>query len=145
VPTVYPITYVGDTREKLLQGPYKDAPPAILEKLLKLGPQPREMTRLAHSRGVRIALGTDSGVSPHGDNAREFLEYVAIGMTPREALAAGTVAAAEAGGFERLGRLEPGMIADVVALAGSPLDDIEAVLDVVFVMRDGIVFREAAP
>lgn len=142
IPTVYPITYVGDTREKLLRGPYKDSPPAILEKLLKLGRQPKDMTRKAHELGVRIALGTDSGVSPNGENAHEFLEYVAIGMTPMEALAAGTIRAAEAGGLPEVGQLRPGMAADVVAMQRSPLDDIQAVLEVDFVMRDGIVFRE---
>jgi imidazolonepropionase-like amidohydrolase len=144
IPTVYPITWVGDTREKLLQGPYRNSPPAVLEKLLELGRQPKEMTRLAHRMGVKIALGTDSGVSPNGENVNEFVEYVQIGMTPMQALVAGTVDAAKAGGLESVGSLEPGKDADVVAMPGSPLDDIRAVLGVSFVMRDGIVFKGAA-
>lgn len=141
IPTVYPITYVGDTREKLLQGPYRNAPPAVLEKLLELGRQPKDMTRLAHRMGVKIALGTDSGVSPNGENANEFVEYVNVGMTPMQALVAGTVDAARAGGLENVGSLEPGKAADLVAMPRSPLDDIRAVLEVRFVMRDGIVFK----
>lgn len=141
IPTVYPITYVGDTPEKMREGPFKDLPPASMEKLLRLGKQPRTMTRLAHEMGVNIALGTDSGVSPHGHNAREFLEYVNIGMTPMEALAAGTVQAAKAGGIEDVGRIAPGMAADLVAMPGNPLEDIRAVLDLSFIMRDGIVFK----
>ena len=142
VPTVYPITYVGDTPEKMRQGPLKDLPPASMAKLLELGRQPKDMTKLAHEMGVKIALGTDSAISPHGENAHEFIEYVNAGMTPMEALAAGTVNAAEAGGFADVtGSIAPGKAADLVALSASPLDDIDAVLDVRYVMRDGIEFK----
>lgn len=142
VPTIYPITYVGDTPEKMRQGPFKDLPPAVMDKLLRLGSQPKDMTRLAQRMNVRIALGTDSGVSPHGENAHEFIEYVNIGMTPMQALTAGTVHAAEAAGIaDRSGSLEVGKAADLVAMSTSPLQDINAVLTVRFVMRDGIVFK----
>ena len=144
VPTVYPITYVGDTPERMKQGPFKDLPPASMEKLLRLGRQPKDMTKLAYEMGVPIALGTDSGVSPHGENAHEFLEYTAIGMTPMEALVAGTLGAAEAAGIaDEVGSLVPGKAADIVAMARSPLDDITEVLRPVFVMRDGIVFKHS--
>lgn len=141
IPTVYPITYVGDTPEKMKQGPFKDLPPASMEKLLRLGRQPKDMTKLAYEMGVNIALGTDSGVSPHGHNAREFLEYVAIGMTPMEALVAGTVDGAKAGGIEGVGSLEIGNAADMVAMPGNPLEDITEVLRLTFIMCDGIVFK----
>ena len=142
IPTVYPITYVGDTPEKMKQGPFKDLPPASMEKLLRLGRQPRDMTKLAYEMGVNIALGTDSGVSPHGHNAREFLEYVAIGMTPMEALMAGTVNAARAGAIEGVGSLVIGNAANMVAMQGSPLDDITELLRLTFILRDGIVFKD---
>ena len=142
VPTVYPITAVGDTPEKMKAGPFGDLPPPIMEKLLALGRQPKDMVALAHRMGVKIALGTDSAVSPHGENANEFIEYVNAGMTPMQALMAGTVNAAEAGGISDLtGALQPGKAADLVALAANPLEDIQAVLDVRLVMRDGIVFK----
>lgn len=142
VPTVYPITYVGTTPEEMKRGPLKDLPPASMAKLLELGRQPKDMTRLAHEMGVKIALGTDTAISPHGENAHEFIEYVEAGMSPMEALRAGTVHAAEAAGIaDRTGAIVPGKAADIVALESSPLDDIGAVLDVRFVMRDGIVFR----
>ncbi|MBT8078584.1 MAG: amidohydrolase family protein [Gammaproteobacteria bacterium] len=141
VPTVYPITAVGDTPEKMARGPFGNMPPPIMEKLLRLGRQPKEMTRLAHSMGVRIALGTDSGVSPHGENANEFIEYVNAGMTEMEALAAGTIHAATAAGIDHFtGSLADGKAADLVAMPMSPLDDISAVLDVRFIMRDGVIF-----
>jgi imidazolonepropionase-like amidohydrolase len=143
IPTVYPITAVGDTPEKMRQGPFKDMPPPIMEKLLRLGRQPKDMTRLAHSKDVRIALGTDSAVSPHGENANEFIEYVNAGMSEMEALMAGTVNAAEAGGVaDRVGSIEAGKAADIVAMAVSPLEDISSVLNVQFIMRDGVVFKQ---
>ena len=143
VPTVYPITAVGDTPEAMKQGPFKDMPPPIMAKLLRLGKQPKDMTRLAHSMGVKIALGTDSGVSPHGENANEFIEYVNAGMSEMEALMAGTVNAAEAAGVaDQVGSIEPGKAADIVAMDTSPLADIHAVLNVSFIMRDGVVFKQ---
>jgi len=144
IPTVYPITAVGDTPEKMKQGPFRNMPPPVMAKLLRLGRQPKDMTRLAHSMGVKIALGTDSGVSPHGENANEFVEYVNAGMSPMEALTAGTVSAAEAGGVaDQAGSIEPGKAADIVAMAESPLEDISAVLRVQFIMRDGYVFKQS--
>jgi len=144
IPTVYPITAVGDTPEKMKQGPFKDMPPPIMAKLLRLGRQPKDMTRLAHDMGVKIALGTDSGVSPHGENANEFVEYVLVGMTAMEALMAGTVNAAEAAGVaDKVGSLETGKAADIVAMAENPLDDITEVLRVQFIMRDGVVFKQS--
>lgn len=142
IPTVYPITAVGDTPEKMRAGPFGNLPPPIMEKLLRLGRQPKDMTRLAHSMGVNIALGTDSGVSPHGENANEFIEYVNAGMTEMEALTAGTINAARATGIEAsVGSLEAGKAADIVSMATSPLEDISAVLDVELIMRDGVIFQ----
>ena len=142
IPTIYPITVVGDTPEKMKQGPFGHLPPVIMEKLLQLARQPKDMGALAYKMGVKIALGTDAGVYPHGENAHEFVDYVNIGMTAMEALMAGTIHAAEATGIERkTGSLELGKAADIVAMPGNPLDDIKAVLTVDFVMRDGVVFR----
>ncbi|MCY4283284.1 MAG: amidohydrolase family protein [Gammaproteobacteria bacterium] len=142
IPTIYPITAVGDTPEKMKQGPFGHLPAPIMEKLLQLGRQPKDMGALAYKMGVKIALGTDSGVSPHGENANEFIEYVNIGMSNMEALVAGTINAAIAAGIvHKTGSLETGKAADIVAMPGNPLDDIKAVLEVGFVMRDGIIFK----
>ncbi|HET9444881.1 MAG TPA: amidohydrolase family protein [Steroidobacteraceae bacterium] len=140
VPTVATITFVGDTPEKVKAGPLKDLPPVSMEKVLKLGTQPRKLARLAHQIGARIALGTDAPLVPHGQNAQEMIDYVNEGLTPMEALMTGTVNAADAAGVD-VGRLEPGKAADIVALSRNPLEDIKAVMDVGFVMRDGIVFK----
>ncbi len=141
IPTVWPITWVGDTPEKVMQGPFRNLAPNSLAKMLKLGDQPKKMVRMAIKMGVQIALGTDAGIAPHGSNAQEMLEYVDAGMTNMEALKTGTVNASKAAGLPDRGSLAPGMLADIVALEGDPVADIAAVLKVDFVMRDGIVFK----
>lgn len=142
IPTIYPITAVGDTPEKMKKGPFGHLPKPIMDKLLQLGRQPKDMGKLAYEMGVKIALGTDSGVSPHGENANEFVEYVNIGMSEMESLVSGTINAAIAGGIDhKTGSIEKGKAADIVAMPDNPLDNIQAVLGVGFVMRDGVVFR----
>jgi imidazolonepropionase-like amidohydrolase len=145
VPTAATITYVGDTPEKVRNGPLKNLPAVSMEKVLKLGTQPRKLVTMAHKIGVGIALGTDAPLVPHGENGAEMVTYVVdSGLTPTEALMTGTVNAARAGGFKDVGTLVPGMAADVIAMPKSPLDDIHAVMDVGFVMRGGIVAKAAA-
>lgn len=143
IPTVWPISWVGTTPEEMRRGPFKDLAPNSMEKLLQLGDQPKKLVRMAIKIGTPIALGTDNGIAPHGTNAQEFLEYVDAGMTPVEALKTGTVNAAAAAGVPDIGRLAPGLAADIIALNGDPVADINAVTDVDFVMRDGIVFKRA--
>ncbi|MFT3976340.1 MAG: amidohydrolase family protein [Sphingomonas bacterium] len=142
IPTVWPIDYVGTTPEKVRAGPLRNLPPVSLAKVIALGDQPKKLAKMAHAMGVKIALGTDAGVYPHGQNANEFMEYVEAGMTPMEALVAGTSDAALAGGIKGVGSLEPGMSADVVAMARSPLKDISAVQHVSFVMRAGNIYKQ---
>lgn len=141
VPTVWPIDYVGTTPEQVRAGPMGKLPPVSLAKVIQLGDQPKQLAKMAQRLGVKIALGTDAGIYPHGQNAHEFVEYVDAGMTPMQALAAGTSGAAEAGGIKGVGSLKPGMYADLVALDASPLRSIDAVLDVPFVMKGGVVYK----
>ncbi len=141
IPTVWPIDYVGTTPDKVRNGPLRNLPPVSLAKVMALGDQPKKLARQAYALGVKIALGTDAGVYPHGQNAHEFAEYVEAGMSPAQALVAGTSDAALAGGLKGVGSLEPGMFADLVALPVSPLKDINAVLNVPFVMKGGIVYK----
>lgn len=141
IPTVWPISWVGTTPEAMRRGPLKDLPPNSMAKLIRLGSQPKKLVRDAIRIGTPVAFGTDTGINPHGTNAQEFLEYVDAGMSPVEALKTATVNAAAAGGLADRGRLAPGLAADVIALDGDPTADIDAVLKVDFVMRDGIVFK----
>lgn len=98
--------------------------------------------RIATAAGVRIALGTDAGVFPHGQNAREFELLVRYGgLTPMQAIQAGTLHAATLLGMERdVGTIEPGRYADIVAVRGDPLQDIAVLQSVVFVMKGGEVW-----
>jgi imidazolonepropionase-like amidohydrolase len=106
-----------------------------------------ESLRKAVPRGVKIAFGTDAGVSKHGRNADEFELMVKYGMTPAQALAAATVNAADLLGVSaEVGTLEPGKRADLIAVDGDPLGDVTVLRRVPFVMKDGVVFKdERAP
>ena len=91
---------------------------------------------------MRIAYGTDSGVYPHGWNARQLPYMVRHGMTPMAAIQSATVVAAELLGWEdRVGALAPGRLADVIAVPGDPLDDLGLLADVPFVMLGGRVLK----
>jgi imidazolonepropionase-like amidohydrolase len=97
----------------------------------------------AFKAGVRFAFGTDAGVYPHGENAREFTLLVKMGMTPLQALQSATIGAAEALGWaDKVGAIEPGKWADLVVVDGDPLVDIAATEHVRFVMKSGEVYLE---
>jgi imidazolonepropionase-like amidohydrolase len=96
----------------------------------------------AFAGGVKVAMGTDAAVYPHGLNARELAVYVKLGMTPMDAIRTATVNAADLLGWsDRAGSLEPGKYADIVAVDGDPLQDITALQQVKFVMKGGIVYK----
>lgn len=120
--------------------------PAVREKALRVGRDMRDMVRRAHAAGVPIAFGTDSGVSRHGTNGRELVLLVDSGLTPMEAIATATVHASRLLDMEdEIGTLEPGKRADLVAVAGDPLADVAALLEVALVMQDGRVVEPLAP
>ncbi len=106
----------------------------------------REAFRRCVAAGVRLAFGTDSGVYPHGTNAIQFGYMVRLGMTPLQAIRAATVDAAELMGWsDRVGSLEPGRFADLVAVAGDPTADVELLRAPVVVMKGGTVVRDDRP
>lgn len=118
-------------------------PPASRKKALEVGPQMINMLRIAHENGVEIAFGTDSGVSKHGDNAQEFIHMRAAGMSASDAIIAATINAARHIEMEdKIGIIQPGMYADIIAVDGSPLANIEELLDVDFVMKGGKVYKD---
>lgn len=116
--------------------------PAQKEKSLLVGPQMLDMLRRAREGGVKVAFGTDSGVSAHGDNAREFQLMVEAGYTPEEAIRTATVAGADHLGLsDRIGRIVPGLEADIIALDDNPLEDVSTLMNVDFVMKGGTVYK----
>lgn len=117
-------------------------PPNSAKKALEVGPQMQEMMRTAYENGVNIAFGTDTGVSKHGDNAQEFAFLIAGGMSEMEAIqSATTVAAKHIGLDDMIGTLEKGKQADLIAVTGDPLEDIDELLSVDFVMKGGTVYK----
>ena len=118
-------------------------PPQVAAKAAAIGPRIMDTAGRAWRAGVRIAFGTDAGVFPHGENAREFVYLTQAGMPALEALRTATVnAAALLGRGRELGRLAPGYRADVIAVDGDPLADIRRMQRVSFVMKDGTVYRQ---
>lgn len=132
VPTmIAPVTALAQARAGLL-------PPATIPKAEAAAAAARASHALAIRSGVRIAFGTDTGVSRHGDNAKEFALMVSAGMTPMAAIVAATTGAASALVREdSVGRIAPGMPADIIAVHGDPLADVTRLEHVDFVMKRG--------
>jgi imidazolonepropionase-like amidohydrolase len=113
-----------------------------IEKEKKLGRLQRENFRHAYQSGAKMAFGTDSGVYPHGDNARQFGKMVEWGMKPLEAIQAATVNAADLIGWpDKVGTLETGHFADLIAVNGDPTSDVHVLESVKFVMKGGVIAR----
>lgn len=117
-------------------------PAVVRPKAERIGALIQETAAKAYRNGVKMAFGTDMGVGPHGDNAREFLYMVEAGIPANVALQAATIRAAEVLGVDDQGVIEAGKRADIVAVPGDPVADINAVLKVDFVMKDGKVYRQ---
>ncbi len=135
VPTLSAGIFVGE--KAVIEGFF---PEIVRPKAEKVGRQIRETAAEAHRAGVRIAFGTDAGVSPHGENAKEFRYLVEAGMSPLQAIVAATSSAAAVLGAEAdLGAVAPGRLADLVAVGRDPLADVGALESVTFVMKGGKV------
>jgi imidazolonepropionase-like amidohydrolase len=133
-----PTTYLADAIDlAALPAIFRSKAEAVL-------PQARSSVERAIRAGVKIAFGTDAAVIPHEHAVREFNTLVRRGMSPLEALRAGTVNAAELLGTADRGRIAAGLLADIVAVRGNPLDDIRATERVTFVMKGGRVYRHDA-
>ncbi|WP_369796593.1 amidohydrolase family protein [Phenylobacterium sp. CCH12-B4] len=138
-----PTLMAGDFVYRVASGPNNFLTPAQSAKALEAGPKMLDMARRAHAAGVKIAFGTDTGVSAHGDNAGEFGLLVKAGLTPLEAIQSATVHAADHLQISSVaGRLTPGHAADLIAVAGDPLKDVEVLKQVGFVMKDGTIYKE---
>lgn len=116
-------------------------PPPVRAKAEMVMPMAVESLRRAIRGGVKIAFGTDAAVFPHGDNAKEFAALVSRGMTPIDAIRSATIVAAEVLGVDDRGQIAPGLLADIIAVPGNPLQDITVMERVSFVMKGGEVVK----
>lgn len=118
------------------------AAPELQKKAAEIFPRAKAMLPKAIAAGVKIACGTDAPAIPHGQNARELVALVDRGMTPIQALRAATVTSAELIQMDdELGRLAAGYLADVIAVPGDPSEDITTTQDVLFVMKEGRIYK----
>ncbi len=114
-----------------------------IDKERAIGQVQRDNFAKAVRAGVKVAFGTDAGVYPHGDNGKQFVYMVKYGLTPARAIRSATSDAAELIGRPKdLGRVTPGQLADIIAVAGDPLDDVRALEKVGFVMQGGTVVKD---
>ena len=138
-----PTLLAGDFVAREASRPDSFLQPAQKAKALEAGPKMQDMLRRMHAAGVRIAFGTDTGVSAHGDNAQEFALMVGAGMTPLETIQAATVNAADHFGLStQIGELAPGRIADIIAVSGDPLSNVRELESVDFVMARGRIHKQ---
>ena len=138
VPTIMAGKFVAEKAK--IPGFY---PAIIVPKALKVGPQIQKTFAIAYKAGVKIAFGTDSGVSLHGDNAKEFIYMTEAGMPAMEAIQAATKNAASLLRiYDQVGSIAPGKWADIIATKDDPTQNIETVLNVPFVMKDGQIYKQ---
>ena len=112
-----------------------------LAKERKVGKLQRENFKAANSMGANMVFGTDAGIYPHGENAKQFKYMVQWGMTPLEAIQAATINTAQLFGVNKVGELKVGYKADIIGIKGNPLDDISILEKVIFVMKDGELIK----
>jgi len=118
-------------------------PPVVTKKALEIGPKIQSTLGRAYKAGVKIAFGTDAGVYRHGMNWLEFGYMIEAGMKPMDAIKAATISAAELLGMkDQVGSIEAGKLADIVAVDGDPLKDAKVFGKVVFVMKNGDVYKQ---
>jgi len=135
-----PTLYLGDWFME--NAPKTGVPPAMLAKAKEVMPAARKNIAHAFASGVKVGFGTDAAVYPHGLNAHEFAVMVQLGLTPLQAIQAATVNDADLLGWsDKVGVLEPGHYADIIAVDGDPLQDVTTLEKVKFVMKGGVVYK----
>ncbi len=137
VPTLYLGDWMRENAAKI------GLPEMFAGKMKTVTAVMRQNSKKAFEAGVKFAFGTDAAVYPHGLNAHEFAVYVALGMTPVQAIRTATVNAADLLGWsDRIGTIETGKFADIVAVNGDPSKDVTLLQSPVFVMKGGVVYKQ---
>ena len=117
-------------------------PEIIVPKALEIGPKIQVTFGKAYKKGVKIAFGTDAGVFPHGLNAKEFGYMVEVGMPEMKAIQSATVVNAEVLKIDHIGEIAVGKFADIIAVENDPTEDIKTLENVIFVMKNGVVYKD---
>jgi imidazolonepropionase-like amidohydrolase len=139
VPTLYLADWMRENATRI------GLPAMYADKMKSVTAVSRQNVGKAMQAGVKIAFGTDAAVYPHGLNAHEFAVYVQLGMTPLQAIQTATVNAADLLGWsDRIGSIEPGKFADLVAVDGDPTKDVTLLQHPVMVMKSGVVYKNTA-
>lgn len=138
VPTIVAGKFVAEKAE--VEGYFSEK---VRPKARSIGPLIQDTFTRAYQRGVPIVFGTDSGVSPHGDNWKEFVYMVEAGMPALEALTSAMEKGAQLIGIEdELGTIETGKLADIIAVRGNPVEDITRMASVFLVMKNGVIYKQ---
>jgi imidazolonepropionase-like amidohydrolase len=138
VPTIMAGKFVAEKAQ--IDGYFSEL---VRPKAAAIGPLMQATFASAYQTGVTIAFGTDSGVSPHGENWKEFVYMVEAGMPPMKAIQSATLGGAVLlGKQDTLGTLQAGKLADIVAVVGNPVEDIGQMEFVSFVMKDGVIYKQ---
>jgi len=133
---------IYNTEYTLEKGEANGVPEENINKEREVGTRQRQSFTLAVDMGAKVVFATDAGVYPHGDNGKQFARAVRFGMTPAQAIMSATSLTAELLGWEdKVGAIEPGLYADIIAVDGDPLGDISELEDVDFVMKGGVIYK----
>ena len=134
---------IYNTEYTLSEGKKNGVPQENIDKEKLVGTRQRESFTAAVKAGVNMVLGTDAGIYPHGDNAKQFSRMTRFGMTPLQAIQSATINSAKLLKWEdKVGQLKKGFFADIIAVDGNPLEDITTLENVTFVMKDGKVYKD---
>lgn len=133
---------IYNTEYTLAFGEANGVPEENINKEKMVSKAQRDSFRLAVEAGVKMVFGSDAAIYPHGDNGKQFARMVRFGMTPMQAIQAATINSAELLKQDNIGQIKAGFLADIIAVDGNPIHNIEVMENVSFVMKDGVIYKQ---